>query len=315
MVKLKSVSSMVFWKSKYMQKLKIITYMKIDKPIEERSYLNEFHKLRTIETKAAIKENLVNLYSTDEAKETFKKIQVGELENTYNKDFMILFTLYKNYFILECRVFVVFITLLLFTISGNSQCELEQLFPIDLGVSRFDARTKMLSNSNFVDKSIELNTIGNNMYGYLSHKSFGINNAQDICNQLLFELKENYCFYNFKNKTWLLFINDYLYCFRYVIDFQFNQIDDCKKIYNYLTKLNDKHYKSLTNTFKSNGEKTGIGKSYKIIQSKNEVPIKVLNISYKLHESIEVAGKNTEPYYCLEIELIDAKYSLFNSKN
>lgn len=142
-------------------------------------------------------------------------------------------------------------------LATYAQCNFENLFPVNIGISKFDAINQISSNPNL--KENILNT-SKDVWNYW----FKYNNGKDSAYvaALFYEYLNHPCLMGNRNTIKLSFVNDKLYKFLTILEFNKTEYNHCFNNYNSLVnalKTQFNYTESFYLTNRQTEEKTGEG--------------------------------------------------------
>lgn len=206
------------------------------------------------------------------------------------------------------------ISLLLLLTHGyiNAQCTYEDIFPVEHGITKFDATNKITSNEN----------IEKDPPGFVSNpwdKPDYLNGDSVLVTYLGYHYSYSPCFNGKENKGKLKFVDDSLYKIRVDLIFSSEDIKKLQDNYNMLVSIFKNIFPSwerYTSTRRRTGEQ--IGKGYWFYPSSKEnrdiVKVDKLSIGYEIKYEKKYNSLEKEWYNTGNIENYNISINYVNLK-
>jgi hypothetical protein len=205
----------------------------------------------------------------------------------------------------------------------QAQCTFENIFPVDLGISKFKATTSIASLRNIMEDK------ETNKYSDLFNKwekPDYLKGDSVFKASLFYDYIYHDCFKGDNNKLYLRFVDDKLYTIEIKITFSSNEYEKCLENYNSLIAIFKDSFTDWSEFVKSNSEtneQNGEGYwFYPTIPNKRDtVKINELSIGYEIeyasqwdnYKKIWYKTGNIEDYL-LEIEYINLEGTKLTNK-
>lgn len=205
--------------------------------------------------------------------------------------------------------FIIFLCLM-FPSRTESQCLFQDLFPIEMGMTRFEVMKTLLNNSSF------LKITDQHQYWYKSEDS-SINDSI-LVDKIFFEFKHCPCFSGFGNSGFVFLSNDKLYLISYTVFFEPEKSSNGMSYYNEIINMISKYYSIKIELERKSGRsgKT-IGEGYQFFNNLKDIgtsQAEDITVSYLINPKVSWNSKTNSFYDEPEIESFVVEIDFRNLK-
>jgi hypothetical protein len=200
--------------------------------------------------------------------------------------------------------------------QGSGQCSLDKLFPVKVGISKFQAINTLNLQNNISEVRDLLN--------YWSQPDY-LKGDSIFESQVNFKFKTHTCVHNTNNIVLLSFADKKLYKITLRIWFKPNEFNQCLVNYDQILeslKIEYPYYKHFISSNRETDEQIGEGFwMYRSQEEEYKDKFEMISIEYKMeHEIIwnkytdEMVKTGTIDKYLLEITFVNLKNTKFDSR-
>lgn len=195
---------------------------------------------------------------------------------------------------------IFFFVLILIAKTASSQCTLETIVPVKLGMTKFDARNAINATNRFYKEPYAA-AFETPMTIY--PKSL---NGQPVKKEVLsYTSTENYCFTSKKMQLLLKFLDDVLYKIEFSSEFSENEYNSCLNQFLKVSKLLDNLYSKYKENWETTNDGDKVGQSNVYLLNKDNKKYHTFSIGFTLKSGV----------YNLTFEEVNLELTKINAKD
>ena len=214
----------------------------------------------------------------------------------------------------KMKTTLTFISILLLTGLVHGQCTYEDIFPVEHGISKFKATTRIASNGNIKEDKQA------NQYSFDEwDKPDYLKGDSVYTTSIFYDYSYHPCFKGKENELFLKFVDDRLYKMEITLTFSSIDFEKCMENYNSLISILKNQFSYWTPFVQTNdktGEQIGEGYWFRPLsdEERDKVKIETLSIGYEVEYEMKWSDYKKEWYrtgnvesYKIEIEYVNLK--------